>query len=143
MRIKERDRNFKSLINELSSEIALEKSKAETAESVRTQLEKQNREMKLRLSEIEGDKNFAKKHIFKFNYDQEVDALQAAYTEREKIEAELQRKDQHCVTLMNEIELLKKEKTEIQELISTIYELQSLPGLVRARSFCLVRNVQK
>ena len=55
------------------------------------------------------------------NYDQKADALQAAYTEREKIEAELQRKDEHCVTLMNEIELLKEEKTEIQELIRNIH----------------------
>ena len=54
------------------------------------------------------------------NYDQKADALQAAYSEREKIEAELQRKDEHCVTLMNEIELLKEEKTEIQEMIRTI-----------------------
>ena len=51
------------------------------------------------------------------NYDQKADALQAAYTEREKLEAELQRKDEHCVTLMNEIELLKEEKTEIQESV--------------------------
>ena len=35
----------------------MEKSKAKSAESARTQLEKQNREMKLRLSELEGDKN--------------------------------------------------------------------------------------
>ena len=48
------------------------------------------------------------------NYDQKADALQAAYTEREKLEAELQRKDEHCVTLMNEMEVLKEEKSEIQ-----------------------------
>ena len=53
----ERNRKLNSQIDELSSEIALEKSKAKSAESARTQLEKQNREMKLRLSELEGDKN--------------------------------------------------------------------------------------
>jgi len=48
------------------------------------------------------------------NYDQKADALQASYTEREKIEQELARKDELTVNLMNEIELLKEEKTEIQ-----------------------------
>lgn len=38
----------------------------------------------------------------------------ASYTEREKIEQELARKDELTVNLMNEIELLKEEKTEIQ-----------------------------
>merc|ERR1712168_98128 len=48
------------------------------------------------------------------NYDQKADALQASYTEREKIEQELAPKDELTVNLMNEIELLKEEKTEIQ-----------------------------
>merc|ERR1712142_1411250 len=48
------------------------------------------------------------------NYDQKADALQASYTEREKIEQELARKDELTVNLVNEIELLKEEKSEIQ-----------------------------
>jgi len=53
----ERNRKLNSQIDELSSELALEKSKSKSAESARTQLEKQNREMKMRLSELEGDKS--------------------------------------------------------------------------------------
>merc|ERR1711953_1182423 len=48
------------------------------------------------------------------NCDQKADALQASYTEREKIEQELAKKDELTVNLMNEIELIKEEKSEIQ-----------------------------
>ena len=53
----ERNRKLNSQNDELSSELALEKSKSKSAESARAQLEKQNREMKMRLSELEGDKS--------------------------------------------------------------------------------------
>ena len=43
----------------------------------------------------------------------------AACNEREKMEQELSRKDELTVNLMNEIELLKEEKTEIQACSST------------------------
>ena len=40
--------------------------------------------------------------------------LLAAYNERERIEEELRRKDELSVNLMNDIEILKEEKSEIQ-----------------------------
>ena len=48
----ERNRKLNSQIDELSSELALEKSKSKSAESARSQLEKQNREMKMRLMDL-------------------------------------------------------------------------------------------
>merc|ERR1719361_506151 len=53
----ERNRKLNSQIDELSSELALERSKSKSAESARSQLEKTCREQKMRLEGLEGDRN--------------------------------------------------------------------------------------
>lgn len=53
----ERNRKLNAQIDELSAEVAMERSKAKQAETARGNLEKQNRECRARLAELEGDKS--------------------------------------------------------------------------------------
>ena len=53
----ERNRKLNAQIDELSAEVAVEKSKAKQAESAKSNLEKQLREARAKLAELEGDRS--------------------------------------------------------------------------------------